>query len=109
MLEDPVMRAWHERLLKYVRSRKCGGFDKQHFKTRTRERGISDAEIEFLRYQGKLVAIEIGSDDPDLEWMPKYIFRISFGHNRLIEGVFATDGIRLRGITCYPVDQPIAQ
>ena len=99
---------WHEKNLEVIRARATGNEDTPHFIDQARKRGVSDYLVEKLRYNGVLIAIDIGMDHPG-DWLPKYHLSL---HENGVEyvGVFATDGLELYGITVMvnrnPQDMP---
>ena len=97
---DQVERNWHAANLALLRSQAdldCR--DCWHFSLRAQEYGITDEEIRSLRFQGSLQGIEVGSDDKGIVALPKYILWWTCADGMVIEGVFATNGRCLRGVT----------
>ena len=87
---------WHSKNLENVRAHASGCGDNPHFWDRAKQRGISEQQIEQLRYYGELEKLEVRLDKPELEPM-YHVFIRSDGIK--IVGVFATDGLDLKGIT----------
>jgi hypothetical protein len=100
-LNDPIEISWHVKLLNLIRKNSDKHLDTHHFTVRAFERGILNSEIKALRNEGRPCAIETGSDNDDLDWKPKYILQLPRKNGQIIEGVYAVDGMNLRGITCY--------
>ena len=106
---NSIDRKMHERYLELFRARATGNEDTTHFIDQARKRGVSDYLVEKLRYNGVLIAIDIGMDHPG-DWLPKYHLSL---HENGVEyvGVFATDGLELYGITVMvnrnPQDMPL--
>jgi hypothetical protein len=96
------MIVWHSQMLNEIRGRIDNSFDDTpHFSTQAKMRNISEAEIWQLRFRGELHAIEVGSDGEDLWPLPKYVLRFRRTDGSELEGIFATDGRSLCGITLF--------
>jgi hypothetical protein len=101
-----IIRLWLTRNLEIIRKRTQPGENSQHFADRAREYGISEEALEALRRDGKLRAIEIGSDVPGSIWDPKYHLEMRISNKTVIVGVYYFDEYGLHGVTIYPEGNP---
>lgn len=97
-LHDPIE---YSEFLEQIRLSTKGDDDTKHFKRRGRERGIKPAEIEKLRFYGELIAVRPSHGNHPKNWDIRFTLQWKRANGRIIEGVFASDGFELRGITIY--------
>jgi len=93
-----------EHLLECVRDMLTDEYlDTLHFQRRVKMRGVTRREVQQLRLHGQLLYTRSGTDKRRRDGQTVLCLRYKTAKGRLLEGVFATDGRELFGVTVYEV------